>query len=148
RIGVPRADRLRQLRHGNPLPIAQLFACERYRCLDSQFYATSWAVVSLLLATHRDSFLYYLQRLNEVARGRLQVPWHMAFRDLPDATRRRRVQETSAARANAWRDAFPGLSSEALDRELWRWIVAGEHLLPSVELSVDSAPLAERTLGD
>lgn len=148
RVGIPRWDRLARLRRGNPLPAAQLFACERQRCKDSRFYATSWAVVSLLLARHRDQFIDYLQRLNELAHGRSATPRYPAVHDLPQDEQQRRVQDERAADAEVWDDAFPHLAPDELDSELWQWIIDGEHVLPTIQVTMAAGPASERTLSD
>jgi len=73
------------------------------------------------LNEHSDQLGRYLQRLNEVPRGR---------------------------QADAWHDAFPDLPPDKLSRELTYWLATGKAALPRIAVSVRGYSSIARPLGD
>jgi Protein of unknown function (DUF1570) len=122
KVGLPRPDYLEYLyRWRSPTtPLAELFTCD-HTCAGAAFYATSWAILSLLLNEHVDQFARYVQHLNELPAGR---------------------------HAPGDREPFPDLPTAKLERELATWLVTagGGIRLPRIELTVHDLPATERTL--
>lgn len=151
RLGVPRGDRLYFLSTRYPLPTADLFSC-KVGCGDSQFYATSWAVFSVLLNHHYAQFVRFLHLLDELYDGSDDWPWYKLSDTLPAAERDRRIDQRRQRRrdreARAWREAFPDLPPDELDREVRDWLVSGKIRLPSVTVTLRDFPGTARRLGE
>jgi len=120
-VGRPRSDHGDYLRSSPPVPLAELFTCHEHACADAPFYATSWAVVSLLVNEHGDQLSRYLQHLTELPADSEPPVEGEPFPDLPTAT---------------------------LDRELAEWLRSGGIRLPRIAVTVRDMPVTERTLRD
>jgi hypothetical protein len=60
-----------------------------------------------------------------------------------------RRQRRRELEAQAWREAFPDLPPDKLDRELLDWWLAGASVrLPRIPITVRNVPVTERTLGE
>src|SRR5262245_40726171 len=90
-------------------------------CVDSAYYATSWLLFAYLLNEHFDRLSRYLQRVNELPK---------------------------ADHAAAWREVFPDLPPEALDRILPAWLRVGDAAMPRVRVTLRDQPATTRSLGD
>jgi hypothetical protein len=150
-IGIPRGDHLRFLASRYPLPAADLFSC-KVGCGDDQFYATSWAVFSLLVDHHHAQLTRFLQRLDELWDSSDDAPWYRPMAALPKAERERKIEQRRERRrswaARAWREAFPDLPPDKLDRELLDWLVAGKLRLPHIPVTVGDVRVTERKLDE
>jgi hypothetical protein len=120
-IGLPEAGRIQTLRKSGPLAVKDLFACERGRsCDNDRFYASSWALFAYLIDKHLDRLGIYLGLL-----GKLE-----------------------GNHERAWLAAFPTLSPEKLDDDLWDWIQEGSVKLSRITVEQRLFPAVERRLGD
>jgi len=120
-IGRPPANRAAALRDSGPLSTARLFACDEPQCMNSQFYATSWALFSFLINQRYDQLGQYLGRLNELSRDK---------------------------QADAWAGAFPDLPPDRLDEALSEWLISGKLRLPRIQIAAHRVPVRDRPLGD
>lgn len=151
-IGVPRGDRSEYLRRKLELTVPQLFACIEERCRDGAFYAASWATFSLLLNEHYDRLARYLQRLDHLPPDESAGAWYASRPELPPEERarerQRRREQYRREQAVIWRDAFPDLSPDALERELAEWLRVGKLRLPKIDIAIRSFATAVRPLRD
>ena len=122
RIGLaPRQTIMLVLSRRALRPMADLVVGCTGPCIDSEFYASSWLLFTYLVNEHFDRLSRYLQRLNELPKG---------------------------AHTTAWREVFPDLPPETLDRLLPVWIRLGEAALPRIEVTLRDYPSTLRPLGD
>lgn len=119
-IGVPYPERLPALREGIPLSIRQLFACREGACAGRKFYAWSWALFSFLLDQHFEPLTIYLQRL----------------------------QDTKGDHDKAWKEAFPKMSLDELDRDLLEWTYNGDLKVVRFKIEPVAGTAVERPLHD
>lgn len=130
-VGVPpRNPGARPRRMAHLVPASELLAWRRGGPLNvrSGLYSTAWALFTFLINEHREELLRYLQRLDD-----------------PD----RPPEEPAHVRGlRVWSEAFPSLPLEAVDRELRRWLISGQHLVMHFKLEPRAWPITERLLHD
>ena len=120
-VGVPNAGIIGHLRSRPPTPTAKMFACDAYECMDSNFYATAWAMFAFLANTYPKELIGYSRRLDELP---------------PSET------------ARAWGEFFPALTPDKLDHELRKWLAYGKHTVWKFDVQLKQWPITERTLSD
>jgi len=119
-VGEPLPDRLQLARDHGTTPIAQLFACKDYACMDDRFYATTWALFTYLLNQHQAELFTYMQRLL----------------DTPEADQ-----------DQLWASVFPTLPPDKLDRELATWLHYGKVRVLEYTIKLHDWPVTERAIG-
>jgi len=122
-VGQPLEHLVQQLRDAPPTPSARMFACREHACMDSNFYATAWAIFAYLANTHPQELLRYAQRLDELP---------------PDP----------AAQEQAWSEVFPALTPDKLDHEVRSWLAYGRHTVWRFNIKLQDWPVTERPLRD
>lgn len=115
-VGAPLENRLAQLNDGGLIPAAKLFACDRSECMDRNYYATAWALMTYLVNEHAAQLGQYMDRL---------------------------VQTPQAEQAQLWPQVFPDLSPEKLDHELARWLHYGSINVSKYSVALRDSPVAE-----
>jgi hypothetical protein len=152
RVGVPRGDRLRFLLNRFPVNAEDLFGCDRRKCQDYAFYATSWATVAFLLDRHPETFARYRRRLDQIGQTLPRKPWYGGHIDATEEEANRdfegiRVRLREDAR-RAWREEFRDLPLDKLDRELRSWLFAGHVQLPHIPMPTVAVSPVRRALSD
>ena len=145
-VGMPRSDFARALRSSHLIAAKDLFACASKSCKDHIFYATSWALFSFLLHDHLHALERYCRYLNVPQRD--QIAWHEQGSDEARHDRQIRGGHWQQVQQEAWRDAFPDLPPEKLDRVLREWLITGKMRVPRVKLMIRTAPTQARRLDD
>ena len=149
-IGFPRRDRISVLHSGQVLSAAKLFSCIDSDCRGDTFYATSWAVFSLLLNEHYDELVRYLRRLNDLRLEGWSRAWYESLPTLPPDESARRLarlrQRYLDELAAIWRDTFPDLPPEKLDIELFKWLRNAQLRLPRIEIAIRGISITSRAL--
>jgi Protein of unknown function (DUF1570) len=77
-VGAPNKNVVARLRITPPTPVAKMFACDAYACMDDMFYATAWAMFSYLANTRPRDLIAYARRIDEGAAN----AWAESFSDL------------------------------------------------------------------
>lgn len=115
-LGVPQQGRLQTLHDDGPLPIAQLFACDRPQCEDDQFYATAWALFTYLMTEHPHELTHYMEALAAAQPG---------------------------DPAPSWTSVVPALPPDTLDDELAMWMQSGQIRVREYNVKLRCWPVAE-----
>ncbi len=120
-LGRPLAHTQQALRSGHMTPMADVFACHSHECMDSKFYATSWALFAYLVNNHLHELLAYVERLAVLPRG---------------------------ATAPTWAEVAPALPPELLDHAVAEWLAHGSIGTPRYEIEAATWPTTERPITD
>lgn len=120
-VGKPNPNIVARLRIIPPTPVAKMFACDAYTCMDDMFYATAWAMFSYLANTHPKELLAFARRIDELPEGR----W-----------------------MQAWTESFPKLAPSELDHQIRKWLAYGKHTVWTFDVKLQQWPVTERVLRD
>lgn len=120
-VGKPNPNIVMRLRQVPPLPSAKVFACDRFECMDDNFYATSWLIFAYLANSRPKELIAFTRRIDE----------------LPES-----------AWQQAWTESFPGLTTDALDHEARKWLAYGKHTVWKFTVELKQWPVTERPLRD
>jgi hypothetical protein len=120
-VGQPNKNIVMRLRMTPPTPVAKMFACNDYKCMDDMFYATAWAMFSYLANTSPKELIQFSRRIDELPEGR----W-----------------------MQAWSEAFPKLAPSELDHQIRKWLAYGKHTVWKFDVELQQWPVTERVLRD
>ena len=120
-VGQPNKNIVIRLRMTPPTPVAKMFACNAYACMDEMFYATAWAMFSFLANTYPNELIEFARRIDELPEGR----W-----------------------MQAWTESFPKLAPSELDHQIRKWLAYGKHTVWKFDVELKQWPVTERVLRD
>ena len=99
-------------------PVAAVFRCRAFRCLNTMFYWRAWALFAYLRNTHPRELIELGRVIDE------------------------------GARRKAWQRVFPDLTDERLNDEVIDWLLNGKLSAWHYKLEPVTWPTAVRTLGE
>jgi hypothetical protein len=120
-VGQPNKNVVTRLRITPPTPVAKMFGCAAYACMDDMFYATAWAMFSYLANTYPKELIAFSSRIDELPEGR----W-----------------------MQAWTESFPKLAPSELDHQIRKWLAYGKHTVWKFDVKLQQWPVTERVLRD
>ncbi|MBA3500764.1 MAG: DUF1570 domain-containing protein [Myxococcota bacterium] len=120
-VGQPNKNIVARLRITPPTPVAKMFGCDAYACMDDMFYATAWAMFSYLANTHPNELIEFSRRIDELPAGQ----W-----------------------MQAWTENFPKLAPSELDHQIRKWLAYGKHTVWKFDVKLQEWPVTERVLRD